>query len=90
MKSTITREFRGRFSKLPKEVQERARDTYRLWLANPWHPSLHFKKVGSSPNEVWSVRIGIGYRALGVADAGGILWFWIGTHASYDRLLKKL
>jgi len=35
----------------------------------------------------WSVRVGRGYRALGVDVADGILWGWIGTHAEYDKLL---
>jgi hypothetical protein len=51
--------------------------------ADPRHPSLHFKKADS----FWSVRVGLHYRALGVEAEGGILWFWIGTHADYDRLV---
>ena len=35
----------------------------------------------------WAVRIRDG-RALGVDDNGDIIWFWIGSHADYDRLLK--
>jgi hypothetical protein len=33
------------------------------------------------------VRIGIHYRALAVEENGDIAWFWIGTHAEYDKLL---
>ncbi len=38
----------------------------------------------------WSVRAGLGYRALGVEVENGISWFWIGTHArvqQFDRLV---
>ena len=28
------------------------------------------------------------YRALGIEIDEGMLWFWIGTHAEYDKLLK--
>jgi hypothetical protein len=28
------------------------------------------------------------YRALGVEVDENVLWFWIGTHAEYDRMLK--
>jgi len=31
-----------------------------------------------------------GYRALGLLEDEEITWFWIGTHAEYDRLLEKL
>jgi hypothetical protein len=32
------------------------------------------------------VRVGLHYRALGVEIKDGVLWFWIGTHADYDRM----
>ncbi|HEY4671105.1 MAG TPA: hypothetical protein VIG78_03475 [Gemmatimonadaceae bacterium] len=51
--------------------------------ANPQHPSLHFKRVG----KYWSVRIGSDFRALGIDSRNGILWFWIGTHEEYERLI---
>ena len=70
------------FEKLPREIQELARANYELLRENPRHPSLHFKKVGSN----WSVRVGLGYRALGTDVEDGVLWAWIGTHAEYNRL----
>ena len=39
---------------------------------------------------IYSVRIGKGYRAVGQRDKKGILWFWIGSHAEYDKLLSQL
>ncbi|WP_414675650.1 hypothetical protein [Methyloceanibacter sp.] len=51
---------------------------------NPQHPSLHFKPVGP----YWSARIGLHYRALAVEVDDGMLWFWIGSHADYDDLIK--
>jgi hypothetical protein len=39
---------------------------------------------------VYSVRIGIGYRALGLRKDEQIYWFWIGSHAEYDDLLKRI
>jgi len=56
---------------------------YRLLKENPKHPSLNLKKVG----DYWSVRIGLGHRALGVEVDGGLLWFWIGSHAQYDKMI---
>jgi hypothetical protein len=67
---------------LPANVQGAADRTFTLLKADPHHPSLHFKKADS----FWSVRVGLHYRALGVEVRDGVLWFWIGTHADYDRL----
>ena len=84
IESRTTRSFRTAFAALPDEVQGQARRAYRLFLTNPAHPSLRFKKVEQTEN-VYSVRIGLGYRALGVLEGSVIAWFWIGSHADYDR-----
>jgi hypothetical protein len=39
---------------------------------------------------VYSVRVGLGWRALGVREGDVMVWFWIGSHADYDRLLETL
>lgn len=70
--------------KLPGNVQQIADRAYDLLKSNPQHPSLHFKKIG----EFHSVRIGLHCRALGVEVDDGVLWFWIGTHSEYDRLIR--
>lgn len=70
-------------------IQDQAARAYDLWRANPYHPSLQFKHVGRR-QPVYSVRIGIGYRALGLEDDGHLYWFWIGPHTEYDDLLRRL
>lgn len=65
-------------------VREQADKAFELLKANPQHPSLHFKKVG----RFWSARVGLHHRAVGVAAPDGIVWFWIGTHAEYDKLIR--
>ena len=75
------------YGKLLKEVQKLADKNYRLLKLDPTHPSLHFKKVGKN-KQLWSVRVGINYRALGIEKGEGIVWFWIGNHAEYDKLLS--
>jgi hypothetical protein len=72
------------YTQLPNRIQELADRNYELLKNNPYHPSLHLKKVG----KYWSVRIGLRYRAIGVEIEDGVLWFWIGTHADYDDLIK--
>jgi hypothetical protein len=75
--------FWRHFDELSPELQQLARDNYELLRANPQHPSLRFKRVG----KYWSVRIGSGHRALGLDSSQGILWFWVGTHEEYERLI---
>jgi hypothetical protein len=71
------------YRQLPANIQELADRCYELLKQNPRYPSLHFKKVGS----FWSVRIGLHYRAVAVEQDADLVWFWIGSHAEYDRLL---
>ena len=89
MKSSITRAFRKRLDALPTEVREQAVRVYTLWRSDPYHPSLHFKRV-SQRQPIYSVRVGIGYRSLGLREGDHMYWFWIGSHAEYDGLLKRL
>jgi hypothetical protein len=87
LKSRVTEDFFSLFSKLPQNVRESARKSYRLWKENPAHPSLHFKRIhGREP--LYSVRIGRGWRALGLLEDDTVTWFWIGSHAEYDRLIR--
>ncbi len=78
--------FWRHYAQLPPEVRALADKNYTLLKSDPLHPSLHFKKVGRR-RELWSVRVGEHYRALGTEKPEGIVWFWIGPHAEYDRLL---
>jgi hypothetical protein len=89
MKSRRDPAFRAAFKELPADVKRRAIAAYRLFKANPNHPSLQFKKVHST-KPVYSVRIGLYYRALGVRRGDVINWFWIGSHAEYDQLISNL
>ncbi|MBW8786898.1 MAG: hypothetical protein JF594_03980 [Rhizobium leguminosarum] len=57
---------------------------FDLLKQDPRHPSLHFKRVG----RFWSARVGTSWRALAVRDGDDIIWFWIGSHADYDKLPK--
>jgi hypothetical protein len=70
---------------LPKDVQRLADHCFALLKENPNHPSLHFKKVG----RFWSVRIGRSYRALGFEHEGELIWFWIGSHSDYEKLVGR-
>ena len=89
MISKTTQRFREALSKLPTNIREQAAKAYRLFRANSQHPSLRFKKIHAT-DPIFSVRITREYRALGVVDDEEVVWFWIGSHADYDRLIKNL
>ncbi len=78
------KEFWDCYNKLPSEIQELAKKNYDLLKINPKHKSVRLKKVG----DWYSVRVGLGYRALAIVDNGDLIWFWIGSHAEYDNLLN--
>ena len=84
MKSAVLSSFWEEYKSLDKKVQERARKAFKLWIENPFHPSLHFKCINSE-EDIWSVRITINYRALGILDGDTVTWFWIGSHKDYER-----
>ena len=90
LKSLATSRFWKLYNALPAEVRTLANKAYELWLADPRHASLHFKELGGRGNR-FSVRIGIHYRAVGwKPDASTVEWVWVGSHAEYDALLKRL
>lgn len=72
------------YDELPPDIQEVADKNFELLKINPKHPSLHFKKVG----KYWSVRAGKKYRAIGMEVDEGFLWFWIGIHSEYEKMIK--
>ena len=85
MKSSALPEFWACFDRLPPQTQKIARKNFRLWQKQPGLKSLAFKRI---KHDLWSVRAGSGYRALATFDDGCYLWFWIGPHDEYERLLR--
>lgn len=75
--------FWALYEALPSDIRGLADKNYQLLKSNPRHPSLQFKKIV----DFWSVRIGLHYRALGIPVTDGVYWFWIGTHADYDKIV---
>jgi hypothetical protein len=82
LKHTASARFWTLYEALPKPVRAVADKNFELLKSDPKHPSLHFKRLG----KLWSVRVGDHHRALGHDIAGGVQWFWIGSHADYDRI----
>jgi len=89
VRSRATPRFWAAYRDLPPDTQNLARKAYRLFRENPRHPSLQFKKVHAR-EPVYAARVTLEYRTLGLLEDDVIVWFWIGNHAEYDRILSKL
>ncbi|MDO9214450.1 MAG: hypothetical protein Q8Q54_05820 [Methylococcales bacterium] len=89
MISRTTEKFRALFVLLPETIKAQAKEAYQQFKKDPYHPSLQFKRVHSN-KPIYSVRVNIDYRAVGVIKDNKIVWFWIGSHNVYDKLLRKL
>jgi hypothetical protein len=86
MQSRTTRRFWRLFAGLPADAQRDAKRAYRTFQSNPAHPGLQFKKL-EGEDDIHSARIGLGYRALAVMKKDRLIWYWIGNHSEYDRLV---
>lgn len=83
MKHWASSRFWALYEGMPSAARAVADKNFALLKADPRHPSLHFKRIG----KIWSVRVGDRYRALGHDVPDGIQWFWVGSHAEYDKLI---
>jgi hypothetical protein len=84
LKHFASPDFWSCYHRLPKEIQQLADTNFELLKADLSHPSLRFKKIG----KYRAVRVGLNYRALAIEVKKGLLWFWIGNHSQYDKLLR--
>ncbi len=83
MKSATLPSFWVAYRALNEQDRRGARNTYHLWLQNPFHPSLHFKCINRGEN-IWSVRVTRSCRAIGILEGDTVTWFWIGGHDEYE------
>jgi len=86
--SRRTARFNKAFASLPPQIQEAARTAYRQFQEDPSHPSLHLKQVHPS-QPIYSARISLQYRTLAVREGDTYVWFWIGSHAEYDQMIRR-
>lgn len=90
-----TERFWTLFAQLPRDVQDLAQKQFRLYQANPDHPSVNLKALKHTKQPVWSARVNDQYRALALRTTGEqgqamMLWYWIGSHAEYDKITSRL
>jgi hypothetical protein len=76
--------FCSAYVSLEENIKQKARKTFKQWKQNPFHPSLHFKCINKE-EKIWSIRITLNYRALGIYEEDTVTWFWIGSHDDYER-----
>jgi len=89
MISRTTDRFWKCYRELPENIRKEAKKAYKTFNKNPYHPGLYFKRIHST-RPIFSIRITKDYRAVGIQQEGQIIWFWIGSHADYDKLIKQL
>jgi mRNA-degrading endonuclease RelE of RelBE toxin-antitoxin system len=87
MISHINSKWKKSYKSLPLPIRTIAKKQYKLFKINPYHSSLHFKRLHSN-KPIYSARINKNYRTLGVIQENIIIWFWIGSHDDYDKLIK--
>jgi hypothetical protein len=87
--SRTTEAFRKLLAAAPAPIQAKTHSAYEFWARNPAHPSLRFKKVHDTL-PIYAVRIDLDWRAVGLLQEGVMVWFWLGPHADYEKLLAKL
>lgn len=87
MNSVTLPTFWSAYSGLDETIRRSARKAHRLWAENPYHPSLHFECINREEN-IWSVRVTRGYRAIGIFEGDTVTWFWIGRHDTYERFFS--
>ena len=85
MKHYATPRFWRCCRKLPLEVRQLADRCFALLKNDSSHRSLQFKRIG----ELWSARVGLHYRSLGVQAERDVVWFWIGSHDDYDTMVGR-
>jgi hypothetical protein len=83
VKHFATSKFWDLLGELPEAIRDQAKKNFGILKQDPSHPSLHFKKTG----RFWSARVNLSYRALAIQDEQDFVWFWIGNHKDYERLI---
>jgi len=87
--SRTTKRFRKLLAALPPHVQKQARESYRIWMRDPWHPSLQFKQIHPT-RPIFSARVGLDWRAVCIRSGDAAVWYFIGSHADYERLIATM
>lgn len=86
MKFTPTKRFKASFKKLPPALQDRALKQLDLLLTNPFHPSLHTKKIKGLRDKIFEARITKSYRLIFKIQEEQYILLDIGKHEILDKI----
>ncbi len=89
MTSHTTTSFWKLYRALPKTVQRQAKSAFRKFQQEPFQSGLQFKQVHETL-PVYSARINRDFRCVGIRHTEKIVWYWIGSHSDYEKLLSKI
>jgi hypothetical protein len=87
--SHTTKRFRKLLAELPAPIRKQAREAYLIWARDPWHGSLQFKQI-HTVKPIYSVRVGLDWRAVCLRNGENVIWYWIGSHSEYDKIISQL
>jgi hypothetical protein len=88
LKSVTTVRFRRLYAAASTQRQAQIKRAYKIWIENPAHPSIRFKKVHDT-EPIYSARVDLDWRAVGVLEQDTVVWFWVGPHSEYEALLRR-
>ena len=90
MISRRTGRFRDLYDALPERIRHEADEAYARFALDPNAPGLNFERIQGVKIAMFSARVNEQYRVLGRGEgADTVVWFWIGTHQDYDKLLNQ-
>ena len=78
--------FWDAFGRLDPETQRKVRRAYELFQNDPRNSGLRFKRVQGTRN-LYSARIDSNYRALARVEGDVAIWYWVGPHDEYERMI---
>ena len=89
-----TKNYKSLLDDLGKDVAKLAKAAFRAFLKNPHDPMLDWhdlkdKHRGQHRSHSFSVSVTYRYRAIYVVDGNTNVWYWIGTHESYNTFTGR-
>ena len=93
-KNRTTHQFREQYARLPEQIRQATRASCILFDKDPRHPSLRLhdledNKRGQHVPDSTSVSVTMQYRAIYVTKDDQNRWYWIGTHADFDKFTGR-
>jgi Txe/YoeB family toxin of Txe-Axe toxin-antitoxin module len=88
MRSRVKKGFWKLYDALAPEIQKQVYEAYQQFQRDPFSPGLHFEEVNKRVG-LWSARVNDGIRVLGYREGNEMIWFWIGSHAEYERRKRQ-